>query len=172
MMAVEKLREQLHTRAPCRDDAILKSLLKSVDAGEGIEVKENWKPHAREWHRKAVGQPLLRGHLYETTIVFIAALQQDFDSLTQGLFGLRVIGFDVSLRYFREPHPNTGNEKRRYNGRRVANVLKENRVHVRVDRLAQGKGQFLSKNAIHGRRMLDGKAFEPGRKAVMLNGCI
>jgi hypothetical protein len=115
------------------------------------------------------GQPLLRGRLYEAPIVFISALQQDFDCLTEVLLKLRAVGF-VSLSHLREPRPNPGNEKRRYDRGRVVDILKEHRIHICVHRLTQRKGQFVSKDAIHSYRMLDGKAFEPGRKAVKLDG--
>jgi hypothetical protein len=172
VIAVEKSREQLHARARRRDDTTLKSLLKNLNAGDGIEVKKNRKPHAREWHRKAVSYSLLRGRLYEAPIIVISALQQNLDSLTEVLLELRVVGLGISLRYFREPRPNPWDEKRCYNRRCVADIMKEHRIHNCIHRLAQGNGQFLSKDAIHGRRMLDGKAFEPGRKAVKLKGRI
>ena len=78
-----------------------KSPLENLDAGDGIEVKKSGKPNARERHRKAFGQSLLRGRLYETAIIFISALQQDFDGSTVVLFGLRVVSFGVSLRHLR-----------------------------------------------------------------------
>ena len=90
--------------------------------------------------------------------------------MTEILLGLRVVGFSLSLRYFREPCANPGNEKCRYNRGRVTNILKEKRIRVCVHGLAQGKGQLFSKDVIHGRRILDGKAFKPGREAVSSMG--